>query len=491
VTTTVGSRVDTDPTTDRPPVQSPTGPAPAGDPPRPAPAWVRVSRPVAEEAPEQAVRPRRVLLQLALGVVAAVVVVAVLGALAARQLAEREAVNDAATMAGVIAEAVVQPNLTEPLMAGDPDAVAAFDATVRRSLDPATVVRVKLWSPDGLVLYADEPQLVGRTFELAADQREALEGPTTVAEVSTLDASENAFEEGDRLVEVYRPVWALDGTPALFEIYVSYDPVSVRTSQLWRGFAGVTASSLVLLVLIVTPLVLHLVRRLRSAEAQRVRLLQHAVDASSAERRRIAATLHDGPVQELAATSFTVAGASATAAGRGDRALSRDLDAAASAVRASIRSLRTLLVELHPPSLSRSGVVVALADLAQSVRAADVVIRLDTDPEDELALGEDAQRLVHRVAQECLRNAVRHAGPCEVVVSLHRTGPQSVTLEVVDDGRGFDVAAVLEDPPPGHLGTQLLADVASVPDVLLRVASAPGSGTRWRLDLDGALGRPS
>jgi len=190
-------------------------------------------------------------------------------------------------------------------------------------------------------------------------------------------------------------------------------------------------------------------------------------------------------------TTSAGAGASATAAGRGDRALSRDLDAAASAVRASIRSLRTLLVELHPPSLSRSGVVVALADLAQSVRAADVVIRLDTDPEDELALGEDAQRLVHRVAQECLRNAVRHAGPCEVVVSLHRTGPQSVTLEVVDDGRGFDVVAVLEDPPPGHLGTQLLADVASVPDALLRVASAPGSGTRWRLDLDGELGRPS
>jgi signal transduction histidine kinase len=74
------------------------------------------------------------------------------------------------------------------------------------------------------------------------------------------------------------------------------------------------------------------------------------------------------------------------------------------------------------------------------------------------------------------------------VVSLHRTGPGTVVLEVADDGRGFDVGAVLADPEPGHLGTQLIADVASVPGALLRVASAPGAGTRWRLDLDGPLG---
>ncbi|MBD3784424.1 MAG: integral membrane sensor signal transduction histidine kinase, partial [Micrococcales bacterium] len=434
------------------------------------------------------VGPRRVLVQLALGVAAALVLVGVLGSLAARQLAEREAVNDAATMAGVIAEAVVQPAMTDALMAGDAEAVDAFGRTVTRSLDRDTVVRVKLWRPDGYVLWADEPQLVGRTFTLDGEQREALDGPTTVAHVSTLDSSENQFEKGDKLVEVYRPVWMPDGRTALFEIYVSYAPVSERTGQLWRGFAGVTTSSLVLFVLIVTPLVLALLRRLRRAEDQRLRLLQRAVEASSDERRRIAATLHDGPVQELAATSFTVAGASATAAQRGDSVLARDLDAAASAVRASIRSLRTLLVDLHPPSLSRSGIVAALGDLATSVRGDDVVVRLDTDPEEQLALGEDAQRLVHRVAQECVRNAARHAGPAEVVVSLHRTSAVTVSLDVVDDGRGFDVGAVLADPAPGHLGTRLLAEAASVPGATLRVATAPGAGTHWRLDLDGPMG---
>ena len=449
--------------------------------------WVTLAAGGRDVADHRELSPRRVLAQLALGVLAALLVVGVLGTLAARQLAEREAVNDAATMAGVLAEAVVEPALTPALLTGDPGAVAAFDVVARDQLLSETIVRVKLWSTDGRILYADEQQLIGRTFTLSEDQREALEQPATIAEVSELDLSENAFEDADRAVEVYRPVWTADGQVALFEIYASYDPVGARTSQLWRGFAGVTASSLVLLVLIVTPIVWHLVRRIRRAEEQRVHLLQRAVDASDAERRRIAASLHDGPVQELAATSFTVAGASATAGQRGDRALAGDLDTAAAAVRSSIRSLRTLLVDIYPPSLARSGVVAAIHDLAQTTRRDDLEVRVDAADEDDLALGEEAQRLVHRVTQECLRNAAKHAGPTTVTVSLHRDGPGSVILDVVDDGAGFDVAAARTSPRDGHLGLQLLADAASVPGALLQVSSAPGRGTHWRLVLDGPL----
>jgi signal transduction histidine kinase len=447
-----------------------------------------VGDPGGPSRPDEVLSPRRVLVQLALGVVAALLVVGVLGTLAARQLAEREAVNDAASMANVLAEAVVEPSLTDALTTGDPAAVAAFDAVARDRLLSDSIVRVKLWSPDGTVLYADEGQLVGRTFPLSDEQRSALAQPATVADVSDLEESENAFEDADRLVEVYRPVWTPSGQVVLFETYASYDPVGARTTQLWRGFAGVTASSLVLLVVMVAPIVWHLVRRLRRAEEQQIDLLERAVDASTDERRRIAASLHDGPVQELAATSFTVAGASATAGAHGQRALARDLDAAAAAVRSSIRSLRTLLVDIYPAGLERSGIVAAVHDLAQTTRRDDLVVRVDTADEDVLAMSPDAQRLVHRVAQECLRNAARHAGVATVTVSLHRDGPQTVILDVVDDGAGFDVERVRHAPRDGHLGLQLLADAASVPGALLQVSSAPGRGTHWRLVLDGELG---
>ncbi len=511
----------TDPTTDpATPEESPSAPAAAGDvsvladellgPNGPAvsetglgvdasdpeagattPRWVTLGEPGGPQRQQPLLHPRRVLALLAAGVVGALVVVGVVGTLAARQLAEREAVTDAATMAAVLAKAVVQPSLSDGLLTGDPAAIAAFDEVARAQLLVDPIVRVKLWSEQGKVLYADEEQLIGRTFALSDEQQLALQARKTVADVSNLDEFENAFESAARAVEVYQPVWTPNGQVALFEFYTDYDSVGERTGQLWRGFAGVTASSLVLLVVIVVPFVWALVRRLRRAEEQRIELLQRAVDASADERRRIAATLHDGPVQELAAASFTVAGASATASGHGQNALSRDLDAAAAAVRSSIRSLRTLLVDIYPASLARSGIVAALLDLAQTIRREDLLVQVDAADEDDLALSADAQRLVHRVAQECLRNAAKHAGPATVVVSLHRDGPTSVTLDVVDDGVGFDVAQVLEAPSGGHFGLHLLADAASVPGALLQVSSAPGRGTHWRLLLGDELGAAS
>ena len=155
--------MDTDPTTESaPPEQSPAAPAAAGDvsvladlfadpdpgPDLPedgpvAPAWVTLGDPGGPDASVAGLSPRRVLVQLTLGVVAALLVVGVVGTLAARTLAEREAVNDAATMAGVLAKAVVEPALSDALVAGDPAAIAAFDDVARAQLlSPDSIVRV-------------------------------------------------------------------------------------------------------------------------------------------------------------------------------------------------------------------------------------------------------------------------------------------------------------------------------------------------------------
>jgi signal transduction histidine kinase len=425
-------------------------------------------------------RPRRVLAQLVLGVVAVLVVVGVLGALAAQRLAEREAVNDAAAMANVLAEAVIQPAVSDELLAGSPEAVRAMDAIVRERVLGPSVVRVKLWSAQGRVLYADEPALVGRTFPLSPEQREVLAQPKTQAEVSDLSRAENEFESGDRLLEVYRPVWTPSGSEILFEVYAPYQSVGQRASQLARGFAGVTLSSLLLLVVLVAPLLWHLTQRLQRAQGQREALLERAVDASAEERRRIAATLHDGPVQELAATSFAVAGAAARAEAAQRPEVADDLHAAAAAVRTSIRTLRSLLVEIYPPSLASAGLAAALTDLAQSVRWPELQVRLDVAQADELGLSAEHERLVHRVAQECVRNAAKHAGPCTVAVSVQREN-NAVTLDVVDDGRGFDPETLEATPETGHFGLSLMRDAAADAGAVLQVASAPGHGTHWRL----------
>ena len=444
--------------------------------------WRTIATPDREVLGEAPLQVRRIVAQLAIGIVVVLAVVTVGGSLAARKLAEREAVNDAVNLTDVFAETVIRPALTDQLAAGQPAARTTFDDLVRAHVLGPSVVHVKLWTPAGRVVSADAAGRVGRTFSLDDDQIAALRESETRADISHLDRDENTLDgrAGDKLVEVYRPVWTASGKKMLFEIYAPYDQVSQRTGQLWRGFAGVTLSSLLLFLVLLAPLIWHLLARVRRNQRQRELLLQRSVDASSNERRLIAASLHDGPVQDLAATSFVVAGATARARTSGQNWLVEELQEVADSVRASIRALRTLLVDIYPASLAQAGLGAALGDLVQSVRAPGLEVRLHHDDEEQLGLTPEQERLVYRVAQETLRNAAKHAVPCTASVTLYRVGDE-VVLDVLDDGNGFDVDAQLADPEPGHFGLQLLADLAATGGALLQVASVPRRGTHWRL----------
>jgi two-component system NarL family sensor kinase len=446
--------------------------------------WVTVASAGPRAASQRSMSMRRVVAQLVLGIVVVLAVVTIGGSLAARRLAEREAVTDAAKTADVLAEAVVQPALSDALLAGDADAIAEFSRLVDEQVLSPGVVHVKLWTPEGKVVYADESGLMGQTFALDPEQKEALAKPTTRADISDLDRAENALDgtDDDKLVEVYRPVWTPSHETMLFEIYAPYDEVSARASSLWRGFAGVTLSSLLLFLVLLAPVLWHLLSRVRRDQEQRELLLQRAVDASGAERRLIAASLHDGPVQDLAATSFAVAGATARVRAAGNDELADELETVSTSVRTSIRALRSLLVDIYPASLAQAGLRAALTDLVQSVRAPGLEVHLDVEPDDVLALDPAEERLVYRVAQETMRNAAKHAAPCVATLSLRRDD-DAVVLDLVDDGPGFDVAGQLAHPESGHLGLQLLADLAATGVGVLQVASAPGQGTHWRLQL--------
>jgi signal transduction histidine kinase len=376
---------------------------------------------------------------------------------------------------------MVQPALEDGLLTGSPTALDRLDTAVRASVLGPRVVRVKVWTPEGTIIYSDEPRIVGETFALGEEERSVLVAPTTHAEVSDLTRPENRYETGGgKLLEVYRPVWTPSGQPLLFETYMPYDSVTARTGELWRGFAGITLASLLLLIALLLPILWRLLDRVNSAQEQRVALLEHAVDASSDERQRIAATLHDGVVQELAAASFAVSGAAERAATDGRRDLADVLTGAATAVRGTIGGLRSLLVDIYPPSLRTAGLVAALTDLAGTVRTRGIDVRLVLPPDGQTGLDEEQERLVFRVAQESLRNTARHAAASHVEIRLVVAG-DGVTFSVCDNGVGFDVEAALNSPPEGHLGLRVMRDLTAQSGALLEVSSAPGAGACWRL----------
>jgi signal transduction histidine kinase len=343
---------------------------------------------------------------------------------------------------------------------------------------------VKVWSLDGRVVYSDEPRLVGQTFSLDEDEREVLTtAPGTRADVTDLQQPENRFERGrGKLLEVYRPIWQPDGQPLLFETYAPYSLVTDRGARLWRGFAGITLTSVLLLVVLLVPIIVGLLNQLRRAQVYREALLLQAVEASATERRRIAGTLHDGVVQELAATALVLAGKAAGHRRAGRNEAADEWQEAASVVRANVGGLRSVLVDIYPDSLHAAGLSVALTDLANSLRGRTICVDVTVSPGDTAGLPDATENLVFRVAQECLRNAVKHSGGRHVEVSVQRRA-EDVVLEVVDDGRGFDVNAVRTAPEPGHLGLRLIADLSRDQRAVLQVASIPGCGTRWRLEV--------
>src|SRR5262249_58429945 len=118
---------------------------------------------------------------------------------------------------------------------------------------------------------------------------------------------------------------------------------------------------LVLLWVVQLPLAWSMARRMRVAHRQREDALAKAVEASQVERRRVARDLHDGPVQELAGVSLSLAAVAERISARAPRDVVEAVHGAAAATRGTPRHPRSLLGGIYPPPPQPAGPVSALA----------------------------------------------------------------------------------------------------------------------------------
>ena len=223
--------------------------------------------------------------------------------------------------------------------------------------------------------------------------------------------------------------------------------------EAWWTFGPSRSPASSPLWLIQLPLALGLARRLRRGQEEREQLLIRAIDASDAERRRIASDLHDGVVQDLAASSFSLAAAADRATARGAVESSEILDRAAASARRAVRQMRSLLVDIYPPNLHTIGLESALRDLLSPLQAQGIESKLDVVARPAARAGHRA--LLFVTAREAIRNVARHADANAANVRVATDGTR-VELVVDDDGRGFPAAEVLAKGPNGHLGLALL-----------------------------------
>src|SRR4051794_29385254 len=382
----------------------------------------------------------RAVAQFALTGLAGVLLLGLVAVQLLRSTGTREAIDDAKRVSRLAADAVVVPRMTPALMRGDPKAIGQLDRVVRAHLLGHPIVRVKVWDAAGKIVYSDEHRLIGSRYPLGADERKVLRNWGLDADVSDLSEPENRFERRyKKLLEVYRGVRGPSGEPLLFESYQPFSSIAASASDTWQRFLPALIGAMVLLELLQIPLAYLLARRLRERQRERGALLQRALDASEAERRRIARDLHDGPVQDLAGVAFGLAAASERLNGA-ETDIRRPVEDAARRARETMRELRTTLVDLYPATLQRSGLQAPIDDLLGRLKAEGIDTRCDIPA--DLVLPGTTEALLFRVAREALANVRKHADPARVAVRIWQEGDQAI-ITVDDDGHGFDAAQVL------------------------------------------------
>jgi two-component system sensor histidine kinase DegS len=206
-------------------------------------------------------------------------------------------------------------------------------------------------------------------------------------------------------------------------------------------------------------------------------LQMRIVEAQEAERARLAQEVHDGPAQALSNAIFQVEFIdrvfdSDPPMARTELRFLRDL------LRRELGDVRSFLTQLRPPVLDELGLDGALEESAGRLRSSGLTITTQlTAPAERL---DDRQRtVVLRVTQEALQNVRKHAEASMVVVST-AVVDDDWTLEVRDDGRGFEIGAVAARGPR-NFGLQFMRERAELIGARFDVRSRPDGGTVVRL----------
>jgi signal transduction histidine kinase len=232
---------------------------------------------------------------------------------------------------------------------------------------------------------------------------------------------------------------------------------------------------------------------LSAAASERTRAAAELVEARSREgeraleeRRRIARDLHDSMSQALFSSALHTRAAQKALAENGEAppAVGDNLGAIGDLMKTAQREMRAFIFELGSDGVG-DGLVTGLARHASTLSGdSDVVVEVQ-GPEAPLPLASAAQAQLYGIGREAMTNVVKHSGATTALVRVDLHAGH-LTLEIRDDGRGFDPRA----SRPGHFGLESMRSRAREIDGDLEILSAPGKGTLVRVDVPYETARP-
>jgi signal transduction histidine kinase len=268
------------------------------------------------------------------------------------------------------------------------------------------------------------------------------------------------------------------GRPLQYALtYFGYGMLALVLARLFTD-VGPWSVALFLIPIVVAHMALVRAERLGSLAASlqaRERLLERLSDQIADERRderlRIAGGLHDDILQSLIRMSQL--GSFLRDATNEKTEPGRDASELLALSNETIETLREVVGDLRRSPVGRGGLVLSLRGLAQDL-SIQWRTRITVEGPSELDVSSDTQLAAYHVAKEGLLNALKHASASSVSVRVQRL-PEAVSIQVQDDGQGFDPRQVDESV---HFGLGLMRERVEMLGGRLEIRSAPVRGTR-------------
>jgi two-component system NarL family sensor kinase len=349
------------------------------------------------------------------------------------------------------------------------------------------IIRLTIWRSDGMIVFSEDPTLVGEQFQLAETLKQGFRRSSPVSTIMGPARSPGPHPMVNHL-DTYVPVFfdAHDGggiPVAMIQVSQDYAGIQSEVGRLFRTVTMTLVAGLAFLYLSLFPILVRVSRtlsrqnaRLEEQARDRRRLLDTVLRTSEEERKLLAAELHDGPIQRLAGLGYRLE----RARNRLDRGQAEGAGAMLGELQDGLseetRRLREMMAELRPPVLDQRGIDSALRDHAAAFERSWGVgcsVRASLDRR----LDPDVETVLYRVAQEALTNVAKHAHAEQAWVSL-RTRNGSVVLEVGDDGIGFDTLYATSSGGRDHFGLTAMRERVEMAGGRWEIHSSPGQGTR-------------
>lgn len=258
---------------------------------------------------------------------------------------------------------------------------------------------------------------------------------------------------------------------------------NISTTLMW--IAGIAALSLTLVSAGV--LTLNFTEQ-RAADIKLRLLARQVVQSQEDERAHLARELHDGTSQTLVSAKLLIETALDDLQ-RGVQPAFKGLAGALDLVTDSLTEMRRLSHRLRPAMLDSLGLPAALEQLARELgEARQLEVDVCCSPPDQ-DLPDMVKTALFRVAQEALTNVAKHADARHVQIRMTTDPTNGIRLDLIDDGKGFDLEAVYQDPQRG-IGLRNIRERLAALGGWVEFVSQPGQGTQVLAQVPATALRP-